>query len=266
MGSTINTSSNAVPANDVSGVAPDTADITPPRRDHKLSLVESIGPGGGSFGIRYRPPGTGFYIEPGIYETFHRVTPPSDDPFGRYVGVDINDTSSFVAISNDPGMLSDGFLNSLDSNPFRCRLGFQGDILPNKVFGPTFDVSFDPVQTAVAAVRGTEVFNYAFDQGEQAIAPLNPYVGSDFDAASDTARTAGATTLGIASGIGGFAQSLSLGVGFHVRPLEHFDFGMTAGTTGLGVYRAAMVYVDTQDTAAAVLSATEIKAQATWRF
>lgn len=233
---------------------------------HRLGFVETIGLGGAGFGVRYRAPGSGFYLEPGVYETFHGIPAASDDPMGRYLGVDFSDEASLDAMNGDPGIVTDGFLNRLDANPFRFRIGIQGDILPNKVFGPTLDFSFDPVQMGIAAVRGGQMFSYAFERGEEAIAPISPYLGEDFDAQADSAKTAGALGTGALTGAAGLAQSLSLGVGFHVRPMESLELGMTAGTTGLGVYRAARIYSEGGTTAQAVLQATEVKAAATWRF
>lgn len=231
---------------------------------HKLSLIENFGFGGVGFGVRYRAPGSGFYVEPGMYGTFHSIDPASDDPMGRYLGVDFNDEAS---MSGDSGLLAaDGFLNSLDSNPYRCRIGVQGDILPNKVFGPTVDFSFDPVQMGVAAVRGGEIFSYAFEQGEEAIEPLKPFLGDDIESQSDSAKSTGTVVAGAITGLAGLAQSLSLGVGFHVRPMDSLELGMTAGTTGLGVYRAVRHYSENENTGQAVLEAAEVKAQATWRF
>lgn len=233
---------------------------------HRLSLVETIGLGGAGFGVRYRAPGSSFYIEPGAYETFHGMPRASDDPMGRYLGVDFGDEASMDAINGDPGIVTDGFLNRLDANPFRFRVGIQGDILPNKVFGPTVDFSFDPVQMGVAAVRGGQMFTYAFEQGEEAIEPITPYLGEDFDAQAGSAKTVGTVAAGAFTGAVGLAQSLSLGVGFHVRPMESLELGMTAGTTGLGVYRAVRLYSQNGNTTQAVLEATEVKAAATWRF
>lgn len=233
---------------------------------HKLSLIESFSPGGVGFGVRYRAPGRGLYIEPGLYGTFHGTHPASDDPIGRYLGVDLDDEALTDAVADDPWLVSDGFLNSLDANPYRLRIGVQGDILPNKVFGPMVDFSFDPVQMGVAAVRGGEMFSYAFEQGEEAVEPMAPFLGDDFDSQDDSSKSTGAVAAGAVAGIAGLAQSLSLGVGFRVRPMDSLELGLTAGTTGLGVYRAARLYSKNENTTQAVLEAAEIKAQATWRF
>lgn len=233
---------------------------------HKLGLTETIGLGGGGFGVRYRPKGSGFYIEPGAYFTFHGVTPASGDPIGRYLGIDPADDAAMDAAGADPGIIAENFLNRLDSNPYRLRVGFQGDIVPEAVVGPTIDFSFDPVQMGVAAVRGGQIFSYVFEQGEAAAEPIKPYLGEDIDAQADSARDIGAFGTGVFTGIAGLASSVSLGVGVHTRPLDHLEMGFTAGTSGLGLYRAVRHYDQNGDTAQAVLQAAEIKAGATYRF
>lgn len=246
------------------------ADLSPAKNKkdkvHKLSLIESFSPGGVGFSVRYRAPGRGLYIEPGLYGTFHGTHPASNDPIGRYLGVDLNDEASTDAVADDPWLASDGFLNSLDANPYRLRIGVQGDVLPKKVFGPMVDFSFDPVQMGVAAVRGGEIFSRAFEQGEEAIEPVAPFLGDNFDSEADSSKSTGAVAAGAVAGIAGLAQSLSLGVGFRVRPINSLELGLMAGTTGLGVYRAARLYSKNENTTQAVLEAAEIKAQATWRF